>query len=113
MKQLREISFRFWEKSSPSSYASGLSRDMQNQYPGEWILSEYLIREYNPQLINEMLGLLRHDNFILKLASHTFTELDQRERWYETEYKIEPLSDKLIQVNYYFFFFFFFYNNYL
>jgi insulysin len=79
---------------------------MQQPYPREWILSsESLIREYNPQLINETLDLLRRDNFIIKLTSQTFTDLDQKEKWYGTEYKIEPLSDKLVRVTCHSFYF--------
>lgn len=100
-----EISFRFKEKYSPASYSSDVAGLMQHPYPREWILSKSLIREYNPQLINETLNLLRHDNFILKVSSQTFTDLNQREKWYETEHKIEPLSDKLNQVICYLFYF--------
>lgn len=58
-----------------------------------------MIREYDPKLIEESLEWLRPDNFFLELVSQTFTGLDQKEKWYGTEYKVEPLSDKLIQVN--------------
>src|SRR5687767_14741885 len=93
------MSFRFKEKSSPSKYSSNLSSLMQRPYPREWILSgPFLLREYNPQLINDSLDLLRPDKFVLILVSQTFTGLDQREKWYGTEHKVEPLSDKLIRV---------------
>ncbi|CAG8443312.1 16769_t:CDS:10 [Funneliformis mosseae] len=98
IKELEDISFRFEEKSSPSRYSSTLSNMMQNPYPREWILSgPYLIREYNPLLISELLDLLRPDNFFLELISQSFTGLDQKEKWYGTEYKVEPLGDKLTQ----------------
>ncbi|CAG8650489.1 11693_t:CDS:10, partial [Funneliformis caledonium] len=88
IKELEDISFRFEEKSSPSRYSSTLSNMMQNPYPREWILSgPYLIREYNPLLISELLDLLRPDNFFLELISQSFTGLDQKEKWYGTEYK--------------------------
>lgn len=79
---------------------------MQKPYPREWILSTSLIREFDSKLINELLDLLRHDNFVLRLSSQSFTGLDQKEKWYGTEYKVEPLSDKLIQVKLLFFSFF-------
>jgi len=87
------------EKSSPSRYTSRVSNMMQTQYPREWILSgPYLIREYNPQLIEESLKLLTPDKFVLGLVSQSFTGLDQKEKWYGTEYKVESISNKLIQV---------------
>ncbi|GBB86466.1 hypothetical protein RclHR1_01290010 [Rhizophagus clarus] len=97
IKKLREISFRFREKYLPIRYTINLSTIMQSPCPREWILSSSLIREFDPKLINELLDLLRPDNFILGLISQSFTGLDQKEKWYGTEYKIEPLSDKLIQ----------------
>ncbi|CAG8512456.1 9385_t:CDS:2, partial [Funneliformis caledonium] len=98
VEELSEISFKFEEKSSPSRYASNLSNLMHRPFPREWVLSgASLLREYNPQLINESLESLRPDKFILALISQSFTGLDQREKWYGTEYKMEPLSDKLIQ----------------
>ena len=105
VKQLREIKFKFKEKISPSTYSSSLSNTMQKLYPREWILSTSLIREYDPQLIKESLDLLRYDRFVLRLASQSFTGLDQRETWYGTEYKVEPLSNKLIQVTHHVSFF--------
>ncbi|CAI2164638.1 11700_t:CDS:10 [Funneliformis geosporum] len=98
VEQLSEISFKFEEKSSPSRYVSNLSNSMHKPFPREWVLSgNSLIREYNPQLIHESIESLRPDKFILALISQSFTGLDQRERWYGTEYKVEALSDKLVQ----------------
>jgi len=93
------------EKTSPSRYTSRLSNVMQIPYPREWVLSgSFLIREYDPKLIEESLESLRPDNFLLGLTSQTFTELDQKEPWYGTEHKVEPISGKLIQVIYTFLF---------
>ncbi|RIA87179.1 Metalloenzyme, LuxS/M16 peptidase-like protein [Glomus cerebriforme] len=97
VKKIQEISFRFQEKSIPSRYTSSLSHNMKFPCPREWILSISLFRKFDPQLISESLDLLRHDNFVLRLVSQSFNELDQREKWYGTEYKAEPLSDKVIQ----------------
>ncbi|CAB4464914.1 unnamed protein product [Rhizophagus irregularis] len=98
VEKLNEISFRFKEKSSPSRYVSRLSNTIQTPYPREWVLSgPYLIREYDPKLIEESLEWLRPDNFFLELVSQTFTGLDQKEKWYGTEYKVEPLSYGLLQ----------------
>jgi insulysin len=82
---------------------------MQSLCRREWILSISLIREFDPKLINELLDLLRHDNFVLGLVSQSFTGLDQKEKWYGTEYKVEPISDKLTQVTYFFMIIYFFF----
>ncbi|CAG8740860.1 38984_t:CDS:10 [Gigaspora margarita] len=91
VQSLAEISFRFKEKSAPAGYASNLAtRDCI-------ISGSHLIREYNPQLIAEGLECLDWDNFVLTLVSPSFTGLDQKEMWYGTEYKVEPLSKEFIE----------------
>ncbi|GBB83220.1 hypothetical protein RclHR1_00100024 [Rhizophagus clarus] len=98
VEKLNEISFRFMEKSSPSQYVSRLSSTIQTPYPREWVLSgPFLIREYDQKLIEESLEWLRPDNFLLELVSQSFIGLNQKEQWYGTEYKVEPISDGLIQ----------------
>ncbi|CAJ0633735.1 13753_t:CDS:10 [Entrophospora sp. SA101] len=97
-KTLSAISFKFKEKSRPESYTSYLSNALQSSYPREWVLSKpYIFREYDPKLIQESLDWLRPDNFNLTLVSQTFTDLDQKEKWYGVEYKVEPISENLLQ----------------
>ncbi|CAJ0766958.1 20474_t:CDS:10 [Entrophospora sp. SA101] len=95
---LSAVSFKFKEKSQPEDYTSELSNALQSSYPREWVLNKsYIFREYNPKLIQESLDWLRPDNFILTLVSQTFTNLDQKEKWYGTEYKVEPMSENFLQ----------------
>ncbi|CAJ0832866.1 6120_t:CDS:10 [Entrophospora sp. SA101] len=95
---LSTVSFKFKEKSPPEDYTSELSNALQSPYPREWVLNKsYIFREYNPKLIQENLDWLRPDNFILTLVSQTFTNLDQKEKQYGIEYKVEPMSENFLQ----------------
>ncbi|KAI9316323.1 Metalloenzyme, LuxS/M16 peptidase-like protein [Dichotomocladium elegans] len=99
VQSLAAMEFRFSEKYPASQYTSLLAQQMQIGYPPEWTISgSALVRSYNPELINEYLSLLRTDNFRLTLASQTFPDgidCNQVERWYGTEYRALPISQRL------------------
>ncbi|CAG8442154.1 10343_t:CDS:10 [Acaulospora morrowiae] len=98
VQSVEAINFKFQEKGWPSYYVLRLSSQMQRPYPREWILSSpYLTRKYDPASIAEGLTYLRWDNCILTLSSKLLGELDKKERWFGTEYKIEPISEKLLK----------------
>ncbi|CAG8520538.1 10649_t:CDS:10, partial [Scutellospora calospora] len=98
VQSLAEISFRFKEKTSPARYASNLASLIQRPYSRDCIISgPHLIREYNPKLIDEALKCLNWDRFVLTLVSPSFTDLDRKEPWFETEYRVEPFSKEFIE----------------
>ncbi|KAI9841127.1 MAG: Insulinase (Peptidase M16) [Sclerophora amabilis] len=101
MKGMAEVDFRFKQKSPASKFTSRISSVMQNPLPREWLLSgSSLIRKYDPQLINKALDYFKPDNFRLAIVSPDFSDgLDQKERWYGTQYKYEKIpSDFLAAV---------------
>ncbi|CAG8596514.1 4609_t:CDS:10, partial [Acaulospora morrowiae] len=99
LQNLQVIKFRFLEKSSsPADYVSFLASSLHLPFKREWAISgPYLIRNYDQKLIDEILDLLRADNFTLTLVSPSFTDLDQSEKWYGTEYKVIPIDPGFIQ----------------
>jgi insulysin len=102
VQQLCDLAFRFKEKQPPSSYTSGLSSQMQMPYPREWVLSgPYLTREFDPTMIRELADCLSPANCRVAVAAQALpdgtTAWDKKERWYGTEYKITPLSQKILQ----------------
>ncbi|CAG8742754.1 12068_t:CDS:10, partial [Acaulospora morrowiae] len=99
LQNLQAIKFRFLEKSSsPADYVSFLASSLHQPFKREWAISgPYLIRNYDQKLIDEILDLLRADSFALTLVSPSFTDLDQREKWYGTEYKVIPIDPDFIQ----------------
>ncbi|CAG8531352.1 10171_t:CDS:10, partial [Cetraspora pellucida] len=98
VQSIASIDFRFQEKYSPSYYTSRLAVYMQRPYPRELILcGSHLFREYNPELILEGLNCLCWDKCIVTLSSKLLKELDKKEKWFGTEYKLEKISDKLLK----------------
>lgn len=72
---------------------------MQQSYPSQYVLSgPSLIREYDPQLIQESLLWLREDAFRITVTSQLLpggVQTTQTERWYGTEYEVLEVSDTL------------------
>ena len=98
MKGMAEVDFRFKQKTPASSFTSKLSSVMQKPLPREWLLSgSRLIRQFDPEGITRALGYLRTDNFRMTIVSRDFPgDWDQKEKWYGTEYKYEPISEPLV-----------------
>lgn len=95
MKQIREINFRFSEKSPASETTSALAQVMQRPLPREYLLSgPTVLRTFDPRGIQRALSHLRPDNFRSIIMSHDFPgDWDMTERWYGTEYKCQRMSD--------------------
>ncbi|PWN29969.1 hypothetical protein BDZ90DRAFT_229012 [Jaminaea rosea] len=98
---LCDLAFRFKEKVPPSSYTSGLSSQMQINYPREWVLSgPYLTREFDQDLIRNTLACLSPERCRVSIAAQECPDgskaWDQKEKWYGTEYKLTPLPTNLL-----------------
>ncbi|SGY41131.1 BQ5605_C003g02474 [Microbotryum silenes-dioicae] len=99
--QLSKLAFRFKEKGSPTNTAMGLALSMSKPFPREKLLSApWLSTEWNPEIVVDLIGKLKPENCrILVAANEPIGDrvYDQKERWYGTEYTIEPMSDKLLK----------------
>jgi insulysin len=92
MKAMAEVDFRFQQKSPASRFASRLSSIMQRPLPREHLLSNSVIRDFEPELIKKALACLRADNFRTMLVSQEHPgDWDCTEKWYGTPYKVEKL----------------------
>ncbi|CAB4379202.1 unnamed protein product [Rhizophagus irregularis] len=98
ISSLNQITWRFLEKSWESSYVCMLSNRLHQTYPHNEILSApYISCEYEPKLITEMLDCLRIENCVVTLASRLLSGFDKKERWFNAEYKYEPINENLIK----------------
>ena len=93
VKGMAEVDFRFKQKTPASSFTSKLSSVMQKPLPREWLLSgSKLIREFDATAISQAMSCLRTDSYRLTIVSQEFPgDWDQKERWYGTEYRSEPI----------------------
>ena len=93
IKGMAEVDFRFKQKVPASSFTSSLSSTMQKPLPREWLLAgQRMIREFDSDAISHAMSHLRADNYKITIASQEYPgSWDMRERWYGTEYKVEPI----------------------
>ncbi len=88
------------EKSQESTYTNTLANWLHKPYTRDRILSSpYKDYEYNPTLIIELLDCLRIENCVVSVASQLLSGFDKKERWFNVEYKYEPINEKLVKVS--------------
>ncbi|KAJ9144507.1 putative Metalloprotease [Pleurostoma richardsiae] len=99
MRRLADVEFMFRQKSAPFRTVSELAQLMQNPcLPREYLLSPTLIRKFDPENIERGLSYLRPDNFRFFVIQRQFhAGWDAKEKWYETEYKLEKIPQDLMQ----------------
>ncbi|KAJ3281261.1 Insulinase (Peptidase M16) [Rhizoclosmatium sp. JEL0117] len=97
-KILSEVRFRFEEKRNPASFASRVAGDMHDYPPPDILNGSTVMFELDKKKVEEVLDLLRVDNFRLTLISPDFDSSSwSKAEWYGTEYLHEPISDSLKQ----------------
>jgi insulysin len=92
-KNMADVEFKFKQKSPASRFTSRVSAVMQKPLPRNWLLSgTSKLRRFDPKGIVQAVQFLRDDNFRLMIVSQDYPiELDQKEKWYGTEYRIEKI----------------------
>ena len=99
LRRLADVDFMFRQKSAPFRTASELAQAMQNpRLPREYLLSSTLIRMFDPENIERGLSHLRPDNFRIFVIQRQFDAgWNAKEKWYETEYKLEKIPQDFMQ----------------
>ena len=96
-KILAEISYRFSEVDDPRNYVTFLASAL-HKYPRNEILSAlYLVENYDPELIIEILGYLRPGNVMAVLTSPN-AETDSSTPYIGANYAISAISDETINL---------------
>ncbi|KAH7985205.1 hypothetical protein HPB52_024265 [Rhipicephalus sanguineus] len=98
LQELWRIAFRFKGKDTPQSYVRDLA-GMLHLFPFQDVLAgPYLLEEYRPDLINDLLHYLRPDNVRIAVVAKRFMgQADSVEKWYGTQYNLEPIPDSVMQ----------------
>ncbi|XP_065350637.1 insulin-degrading enzyme-like [Cloeon dipterum] len=96
--EITNMSFRFKDKESPRDYVVDLVEDLL-KYPIDDVLTvRYILSEWKPDLINQVMEKLTPDNCRIRIVSKEFESIaDQTEKWYGAKYKIEDIPSELIE----------------
>jgi len=96
-KQLGEIAFRFAEQPGPSRIASSISSRL-HEYPVEEVLSgPYLLKEFKPDLLQNILSKLLPEKVMVQLVSpkHKARKISP---YYDVKYEIAKIDSEIVQV---------------
>ncbi|KAI8902913.1 Metalloenzyme, LuxS/M16 peptidase-like protein [Globomyces pollinis-pini] len=95
-RKINAITFKFKEKSAPSSYTSLLAGNL-HIYPPEDILSgPYLMGKFDPEVINKCFDYFDVDKFQMCVQSSAVDPVGwKKAAWYGTEYSVESIGDNL------------------
>ena len=94
--QLNDIAFRFQEKQNPISYVSSLSSMMQRYPVVDLFQANYLMNDFDEQLVAEVADFLTADNLILQLTAPE-VQTDQVSRMYQTPYSVAGIANSALQ----------------
>lgn len=95
---LNEMLFRFKEKESPLSLVSNVVHSMQ-VYPLKDVLSApYLITEWKPEAITNLLNdLVPRKCRLIIVGKHEETDMKEIEPWYKTKYNVVKITDNVLK----------------
>jgi len=97
-KDLNAMQFRFKDKERPQSYVCGLAGHMQD-YPAEEVLTAgYLLTDWRPDLITDVLNNLTPESVRIGLISQQFADkCTSTEPWYGAKYNCEKIPAEKIE----------------
>ncbi|XP_054168721.1 insulin-degrading enzyme-like [Oppia nitens] len=97
-KKIKEIKFQFKDKERPLNYVRGLA-SILHDYPLKEVLSAgYLLEEFRPDLIIDVLNHLSVDNIRMAVVGKKFSSIaDKTEKWYETKYLLSDIPEDKLQ----------------
>uniref|UniRef100_A0A8C4NB61 Insulin-degrading enzyme n=2 Tax=Eptatretus burgeri TaxID=7764 RepID=A0A8C4NB61_EPTBU len=97
-KKLSAMAFRFKDKEKPQNCTSR-NANLLHYYPfSEVLLSNYMLEEFKPDLIDMVLNKLHPENARVSVVAKSFESLtNTEERWYGTQYVQVPVSEETCQ----------------
>ncbi len=94
--QMAMLQFRYQEQLDASSTVTGLARNLQYYAPQDVLRGPYIIEQYKPELIEQLLNQLRPDRVLIALNTQNITT-DKTEKNYQVGYRITPIKPELIE----------------
>lgn len=96
-QQLGDIGFRFAEERNASSLARSLSSRLHDYPMSEVLQGPYIMDQFNPERISELVTYLTPDNVYLQLVSKT-NKVRQVSPWYQVQFGIDKIDEPVLEV---------------
>lgn len=90
-KAVLESAFRFQEPTRPMDLVSHLVINMQHYQPTDVMYGDYMMLEYQPELLSSLLAYFSVENLRVTLIAQGL-DYDKTANWYFTPYSIAPFS---------------------
>uniref|UniRef100_A0A1B6BXU5 Nardilysin n=1 Tax=Clastoptera arizonana TaxID=38151 RepID=A0A1B6BXU5_9HEMI len=97
---MENIGFKFKAEINSADYVESLVEQMQVYPSTDYITGNDLYFEYKPELIEEFLNKIKHDNvniLLLSKLSASKVNLEQVEPWFGTKYNVSDIPSKWVQ----------------
>ncbi|CAL1267103.1 unnamed protein product [Larinioides sclopetarius] len=97
-KKLSEMTFRFKDREKPQVYVCSVASRVF-LYPMEELLAgPYLLHEYKPDIISELLAMLTPDRIRIAKVGKEFENIcHETEKWYGTKYRLDPIKEETLE----------------
>jgi insulysin len=95
IKHLNELRFKYKEKTNVASFTMSVTTRLHGPIPREWLLGPDCHTKFDPELIKRGIECLQPSNIRIIVVSPDCT-WDKKERWYGTEYSIEPIPAEFL-----------------
>jgi len=96
-KKLGEMNFRFKDKERPRNLTSSVAGSLFDFPLPDVISGSYLLYEFRPDLIDDVMKLLTPDNVRIAVIGRKFeSSCDLTEPWYGTSYSVSSLSEETL-----------------
>jgi len=97
-RDLNAMQFRFKDKERPQSYVCGLAGHLHEFPLNEVLTAGYLLTEWKPELINDVLQQLTPDRVrVVAIAQRYKDRCDETEQYYMSKYKTEKIEPSKIE----------------
>jgi len=94
-RKLSEMHFLYAEKAEPIGLARSLANDFHLLPAEELLRGNYLLDEFDPELVNEYLSYMRPDNVLLTVVAKGL-DTDKRTDWYSVDYAVRPVAKETL-----------------
>ena len=96
LAKMLKVGFNYQEKSEPMHLASSLANTLHETPPERVLYERYDLSDYNEALYRQYIDYLRPENMLVAISAKTI-EGELKSSWYETPYRLTPISEGLLK----------------
>lgn len=96
---LKEITFDYKEKEKPRDYVSNLASNMHEYSIEEVVKSSYILDDYKPELIDDLISYLKPENMRVTIVAKKFqNQTNRKEKYYGIDYSYENIPEETMNL---------------